>query len=95
MSNLKLKEILKNDYVKTIIFLAIMILSVMGFWFGLKAVLKTEYPLLAVASGSMVPTLNVGDLIVASNPCVPHPRQNQFPASQLLFEIVYRKVAHP
>jgi len=64
MFSLKPKEVLKNDYVKTIIFLAIMILGVMSFWFGLKAVLKTEYPLLAVASGSMEPTLNVGDLIV-------------------------------
>ena len=36
----------------------------MGFWFGLKAGLRTEYPLLTVASGSMVPTLNVGDLIM-------------------------------
>jgi signal peptidase I len=41
-----------------------MIGSVFAFWYGLKAVLKNEYPLLAVASGSMEPTLNVGDLIV-------------------------------
>ena len=61
-STLKLN--LKSDYVKTIIFLILMMVSVFGFWYGLKAVLKTEYPLLAVASGSMTPTLNVGDLIV-------------------------------
>jgi len=60
----KLKEVLKSDYIKTVVFLIIMILGVMTFWFGLKAMLKTEYPLLAVASGSMEPTLNVGDLIV-------------------------------
>ena len=36
----------------------------MGFWLGLKAGLRTEYPLLTVASGSMIPTLNVGDLIM-------------------------------
>lgn len=36
----------------------------MAFWFGLRAGLRTEYPLLTVASGSMIPTLNVGDLIV-------------------------------
>jgi len=41
-----------------------MIGIVFAFWYGLKAMLKTEYPLLAVASGSMTPTLNVGDLIV-------------------------------
>lgn len=45
-------------------FLILMVVSVFAFWYGLKAVLKTEYPLLAVASGSMIPTLNVGDLIV-------------------------------
>ena len=59
-----MKVNLKSEYIKTIIFLIIMIVSVFAFWYGLKAVLKTEYPLLAVASGSMIPTLNVGDLIV-------------------------------
>ena len=59
-----MKVNLKSDYIKTIMFLILMILSVFAFWYGLRAVLKTEYPLLAVASGSMTPTLNVGDLIV-------------------------------
>ncbi len=35
----------------------------MAFWYGLQAGLRTPYPLLTVASGSMIPTLNVGDLI--------------------------------
>lgn len=35
----------------------------MAFWYGMRAGLRTDYPLLTVASGSMVPTLNVGDLI--------------------------------
>ena len=60
----KLKAKLKSDYMKTILFLILMIGIVFAFWYGLKAMLKTEYPLLAVASGSMTPTLNVGDLIV-------------------------------
>jgi len=46
-----------------VILAVIIIGGVMGFWLGLKAGLRTEYPLLTVASGSMVPTLNVGDLI--------------------------------
>jgi signal peptidase len=54
---------LRNSYVKTVILAVIIIGGVMGFWLGLKAGLRTEYPLLTVASGSMVPTLNVGDLI--------------------------------
>jgi signal peptidase len=41
----------------------IIIGGVVAFWFGLQAGLGTQYPLLTVASGSMIPTLNVGDLI--------------------------------
>jgi signal peptidase I len=39
-------------------------LAVFGFWQGVKLALRTEYPALAVASTSMLPTLNVGDLII-------------------------------
>lgn len=49
---------------KTIILVIILLVSVFAFWFGLKAAFQTEFPLLAVASGSMRPTLDVGDLIV-------------------------------
>lgn len=64
MSQVKLKDILKNDYVKTALLLLIIIISVFAFWFGLRAALATEFPLCGVASGSMVPTLQVGDLII-------------------------------
>lgn len=60
----KLREALKKDYVKTAILIVIIIGSVLSFGFGTKAVLRTENPFMAVASPSMVPTLNVGDLIV-------------------------------
>ena len=60
----KLKRALRNEYVKSAIFLAIILGGIGAFWIGLRAYLNTEYPLLAVASGSMIPTLNVGDLIV-------------------------------
>jgi signal peptidase len=66
----RLKEILKSDYVKSAILLLILAISVFAFWFGLRAALRAEYPLCGVASGSMKPTLKVGDLIVVqgSNP---------------------------
>jgi len=64
---------LKNDYVKTAILGVIIIGGVFAFWFGLRVALRTEYPLLAVASGSMVPTLNIGDLIVVQG--VPDPNE--------------------
>lgn len=60
----KLKNLLKNEYVKTLIFLTIILAAIVAFWFGIRAYLRTDYPLLAVASGSMIPTLNVGDLII-------------------------------
>lgn len=53
----------RNNYVKTILLAAIIIGGVVAFWFGLQAGLRSQYPLLTVASGSMIPTLNVGDLI--------------------------------
>jgi len=59
-----LSKALKNSYVQTAILAIIIFGSVFAFFFGLRAVLRTEYPLLAVASGSMIPTLQVGDLIV-------------------------------
>jgi signal peptidase I len=60
----KLKKSLKNEWVKTGIMLAIVLVAFFSLWFGIRYALATEYPLLAVASPSMVPTLNVGDLIV-------------------------------
>ncbi|UCE95542.1 MAG: signal peptidase I [Candidatus Bathyarchaeota archaeon] len=60
----KLRNLLKNEHVRSVIFLAIILGGVIAFWFGLRTYLRTDYPLLAVASGSMVPTLKVGDLIV-------------------------------
>jgi len=38
--------------------------SVLAFSFGLRFAFRTEYPLTYVGSGSMRPTLNVGDLLV-------------------------------
>jgi signal peptidase len=49
---------------KTIILAALLLIGIFAFWFGLKMTLKTEFPLLAVASGSMEPTLYKGDLII-------------------------------
>jgi len=60
----RLRDLLANEYVRSVILLVIIIVSIAAFWFGLKAYLRTDYPLLAVASGSMVPTLNKGDLII-------------------------------
>ena len=74
-----LKRLWKNEYFKTAIMIILIIVVVFGFWYGSKTVLNTQYPALAVASGSMgrlpgprcdgwthpfEPTLHVGDLII-------------------------------
>lgn len=56
-------EWLKKEYVRTAILFAIIIGGVIIFQLSLRAALRTNYPLAAVESGSMVPTLNVGDII--------------------------------
>lgn len=61
--NMKLPEVLKRDYVQTVIMILAVILAVLIFWYGLKFAFRTEYPILAVASGSMEPVLYAGDLI--------------------------------
>ncbi len=61
---MRLKEMLKSEYVQSAILLLIFAISVLAFWFGLRATLRAEYPLCAVASGSMKPTLRIADLII-------------------------------
>lgn len=63
-SKSKWSNLLKSNYVKTIILAAVVLGSVVAFWVGVKVAFATEYPLLTVASGSMRPTLEIGELIV-------------------------------
>jgi signal peptidase I len=73
------KPLWKNEYFRTIVTVLIIVVVVLGFWYGLRWGLNTDYPVLAVASGSMSlpkgvpdpgwsspfsPTLHTGDLIV-------------------------------
>ncbi|HVP26713.1 MAG TPA: signal peptidase I [Candidatus Bathyarchaeia archaeon] len=75
----KLKQLWSKEYFQTIITIILIVVFVVGFWYGSQFVLNTQYPMLAVASGSMcIPygqacdgwshpfarTLHVGDLIV-------------------------------
>lgn len=60
----KLKKLWKNEYFQTVLMIALMMIIVFGSWRISQLASGTEYPALAVASTSMVPTLNVGDLII-------------------------------
>ena len=72
-------KIWENEYVKTTIMVILLIAVVFGFWYGSQLALNTQYPALAVASGSMCKvqhmycdgwshpfgqTLHKGDLII-------------------------------
>ena len=73
------KRLWKNEYFQTTIVILVIVGIVFGFWYGTRLVLNNDYPMLAVASGSMcIPygqscngwshpfdrTLHVGDLII-------------------------------
>jgi signal peptidase I len=77
LTNPRVKKLWKNEYFQTAIMIALIVIVVFSFWFGLKAALRTDYPVLAVASGSMstiqpddpwlhpfTRTLHTGDLII-------------------------------
>jgi signal peptidase len=61
---MKSPNVFKGDYMTTVIMILVVVLIVFTFWFGLRFVLRTEHPILAVASGSMEPVLYAGDLIL-------------------------------
>ena len=79
MAIVTLKQLWKNEYFQTAVMIILTVAIVFGFWYSLQLVLNTQYPALAVASGSMcmLPgsdcdgwshpferTLHVGDLIL-------------------------------
>jgi signal peptidase I len=47
------KQLWKNEYFRTIVTILLVVAVVLGFWYGLRWGLNTDYPVLAVASGSM------------------------------------------
>ena len=54
----------RHNEVAKLIMLAVLVISISyGGWAALRFTLATENPVLVVVSGSMVPTLNVGDII--------------------------------
>ena len=77
--NINLRKLWKNEYIQTAVVIGLIALAVFGVWYGSQVVLNTQYPALAVVSGSMcIPqndrcdswshpfshTLHIGDLII-------------------------------
>jgi len=61
---LDLLHILRSEYTKLIVLGMIIFAFDFGVWFGLRVGFRAQYPLLAVASWSMEPTLTRGDMIL-------------------------------
>ena len=90
MKRAKLADLLRKDYVQTVIMVIITIVIVIVFWYGLRFAFRTEHPLLAVASGSMEPVLYKGDLILVQgvqNACEIHaaPKDANPPGDIIIF----------
>ena len=77
MSASRLGRLWRDDSFQTVVMIFFIVSVVFGFWYGSRLFLNTQYPMLAVASGSMsieqpdsawsypfVPTLHTGDLII-------------------------------
>lgn len=79
MTSSGIKQIWKNEYFQTVITIIAIIAIVLALWYGSQLALNTQYPALAVATGSMCKpyrsacdgwthpfeqTLHVGDLII-------------------------------
>ena len=90
MKRAKLAELLRKDYVQTVIMVLITIVIVIVLWYGLRFAFRTGHPLLAVASGSMEPILYEGDLILVQgvqNACEIHaaPKDANPPGDIIVF----------
>jgi signal peptidase I len=101
-----LKKLWKNEYVQTAVVIGLIVLIVFGFWYGSQLVLNTQYPVLAVVSGSMcIPydgacdgwshpferTLHIGDLIIVQG-VNPASLSDDYPNSDI---IVFHKPGDP
>jgi signal peptidase len=63
-STKNIKALLKNPTARVILLVAILFIATYGGVEVLRVALQTESPLMVVSSGSMIPVLNVGDIII-------------------------------
>ncbi len=54
----------RNEAARGLLLVGIVLLAAVSIWAGIRLALNTQYPVLVVSSGSMIPTLQIGDLIV-------------------------------
>jgi len=100
------KKLWKNEYFQTIIMLVLIVAIVFGFYYGSQLLLATQYPALAVVTGSMCTvegsqcdgwthpfehTLHIGDLIILQG-VNPADIKADYPNSDI---IVFHKPTNP
>jgi hypothetical protein len=103
---LKAKKLFKNEYFVTALIIALMIVIVVGFFFGSQVFLNTSNPVVTVESGSMcIPydgacdgwghpfdrTLHVGDILIIQGLKNPDDYNANYPNSDI---IVYQDKAN-
>jgi signal peptidase len=96
---MNLPEILKRDYVQSILMIAVVILAVFLFWYGLRFAYNIENPLLAVASGSMEPVLYEGDLILVEgiqnfSDIHAAPKEDEIPGDIVVYQRRDKMIVH-
>jgi signal peptidase I len=77
--------------------IVLMLVIVFGFWYGTQLVLNTQYPALAVVSTSMLPTLNVGDVIIVQGIPVTQIKANYTTGDIVVFTSPYepdKRIVH-
>lgn len=99
MAVARLKQIWENEYFRTAVMIVLIVGIVYGFWYGSQLVLNTEYPALAVASGSMCTvqgmrcdgwshsfeqTLHIGDLIIIQGVNPKEIKANRYPNGDII-----------
>ncbi len=100
------RKLWKNEYFQTVIMLVLIVAIVFGFWYGSQLSLGTQYPALAVVTGSMCTiegsqcngwthpfehTLHIGDLIILQG-VNPADIKTDYPNSDI---IVFHKPTNP
>jgi len=96
--NVDFKKLWRNEYFQTAVVIGLIALAVFGFWYGAQLVLNTQFPALAVVSGSMcIPydggcdgrfhpfarSLHVGDLIIVQG-VNPADLNDEYPNSDII-----------
>ena len=85
-----MRDLLRNEVIQTVLLVAITVGGVFAFWFGLRFAFQTDFPLLAVASGSMEPVFYRGNLIVVQGglnftELLAAPKDAQLPGEIIVF----------